>query len=470
MYWKHRGSLFRTVSFRLTIWYAILFGVVSFLCGLAVDSLLRKHLDERANKNLLEEAREFEGLYFTQTREAFRAELYHDAEARGVTRVFSRLLSPEGEVVVTTDMSAWRDLEAPPAILSDTPNGAVVFDTVSVSEHKHGVRTILLKLSDGSAIQVGNTLQDNELFIEEYRKVFWFSLLLLLLCGVVVGGIIGRHAMKGVRRVIQTANQIGQANLDRRVPLGNEGQEIELLARSFNEMLDRIQALVQEMKEVTNSVAHDLRSPIARIRIIAESVLAADSDAETFREMAGTVVEESDRLVEMINTMLEIAQTDSGVSELSRSAVNMVEIIKDAREIFEPVAADAGVRLEIRVPREPLTLMGDESRLQRVLANLLDNAIKYTGAGGEILLAAQASNSDVLIEVIDTGAGIAEEDVPHVFDPFYRGDRSRSSPGNGLGLSLAQSIVRAHGGAISVASVPGKGSTFTVSLPRSITN
>jgi signal transduction histidine kinase len=231
-------------------------------------------------------------------------------------------------------------------------------------------------------------------------------------------------------------------------------------------MLERIQGLVKELRDVTNNIAHDLRSPLTRIRGIAETTLTGEPTLDAYREMAGMVIEESDRLVEMINIMLEIAMAESGVRDLPRDEVDMTELAKEACELFHVLAEDKQVWLGIEIPQEHLIIQGDRSRLQRIIANLLDNAIKFTPRGGNVLLFVEGTLTHVIVSVADTGMGINSQDLPHIFERFYRADRSRSTPGNGLGLSLVQALVRCHSGEITVESNPGKGSKFTLSLPR----
>lgn len=463
---KQENSLFRTVTFRLTLWFAALFGTLSLVVFLVVYAALTSSLAQRTDEDLRDAANEFEALYSGHGIEALRAEFRREAQSRGVERVFFRLLSPQQEVLAASDLTAWSEVNTIPLPPPDPSGGIATFQTTSIPGHRHKVRTILWKTADGRMIQIGTTLQENETMMETYREIFAAAFVVMLLVGSVVGWIVARRAMSGVERVTQTAIRIGKGDLERRVPLGREGEEIEHLALAFNKMLEQIQSLVGELKEVTDNIAHDLRSPITRIRGIAETTLTGNQDLAAYREMAEAVVEESDRLVGMINTTLEIAQTDSGVAGLSKTTVDVRKIVGDARELFLPVAEDKGIRLELEAPDEPITVLGDLARLQRVVANLLDNAIKYTDIDGTVLLRCKVTPSQVAIAVIDTGIGITEQGLPHVFDRFYRGDRSRPAPGSGLGLSLARAIVRAHGGDITVASSPGDGSTFTVRLPR----
>ncbi len=465
---KKKRSLFGTVTSRITFWYTTIFGGLSLAVFLVVYVSLISSLDQRADGNLLSTVKEFEELYTSHGIDALRTEFQREAASRGIRRVFFRLLSPQHEVVATSDITPWSELKATKFDSHEESGIVAIFNTLQLPGHRHKVRVVSKRIRDGHLLQIGTTLQDDELLMEKYRETFGTALAVMLICGGFVGWLLTRWSMSGVERVTRTAVYIGKGDLSLRVPLCNEGREIQTLAYAFNEMLERIQALVRELKEVTNSVAHDLRSPITRIRGMAESTLLADKeDLDAYRQMAGAVVEESDRLVEIINTMLEIAQAESGVLQIAESLVDVREIIKDAEELFLPVAEDKSIRLDTDLPPESLTVFGDVARLQRVVANLLDNAIKYTPAHGRVTIAADIDASRVSIEVRDTGLGINQTDLSHIFDRFYRGEKSRSSPGNGLGLSLALAIVRAHGGDITVKSSPGKGSIFSIFLPYS---
>jgi signal transduction histidine kinase len=181
--------------------------------------------------------------------------------------------------------------------------------------------------------------------------------------------------------------------------------------------------------------------------------------------MAGAVVEECDRLVGMINIMLEIAETDAGLRPLAHAPVDMKEIVQDVAELYSPVAQDKGIALTTQVPEVPLIVCGDRSCLQRALANLLDNAIKFTRQKGQVEVSAQIEKQHLVVTVTDNGPGIPAVDLPRIYERFFRGDQSRSTPGSGLGLSLVQSIIHAHGGEISIINVANQGTRAKLSIP-----
>ena len=464
MYSKRKSKIFGTVKFRLTLLLAGLFSGLSLIVFLMVYLTLTSTLQQRIDTNLLDTTKEFDALYRMHGVDALRAEFKRESEARGVERAFFLLASPKHEVLATSNLAAWGNLAVQLSIMS--PDGKIGFRTVAVPGHQHKVRLAWRKLDDGNTLDIGYSLQDNEMLMRRYRRTFTTAFGITLLCGGIIGWFVAKRAMSGVERVTQAATRIDRGNITQQVPMGHEGDEIDTLVTAFNNMLKRIQMLVTEIKEVTDNIAHDLRSPITRLRGIAETTLTGEQRLDEYQDMAAMVIEESDHLVAIINTMLEIARVDAAVEEFSKKPVDMSEIVRNAGELFQPFAEDKGICLEIDVPPEPLIVSGDGTRLQRVIANLLDNAIKYS-SNGKVRLMAKGIPAKVLVSAIDSGMGISEKDLVHIFERFYRGDQSRATLGNGLGLSLAQAYVRAHGGEIAVKSFPGKGSIFTVSLPRS---
>lgn len=465
MFLKRGNSLFGTVALRLTLWYGLVLAAASLAAFVLVYLALTSSLGHRLDELLVGDAKEFEALYEKQGIGALGAEFQREAASAGVKRMFFRMFSPRLQVLAASDMREWKRISDPPAALEGLSGDKGLLQTISMPGLKHKVRTIYKKTTDGNIIEVGHTLKDNEELMERYRETFGAAFLAILMVGIVVGWFVANRAMSGVKRVTATAVRIGGGDLAHRVPMGREGREIHDLALAFNNMLGRIQSLVAELKEVTNNIAHDLRSPITRIRGIAETTLTAEQTLDAYREMTSTVVEECDRLVGMINVMLDIAETESGVVNFATGPVNVGRLVKDTYELFEPVAENRGISFKLSIPTEPLFVLGDVPRLQRVMANLVDNAINYTGSGGKVTVSVTGTQTHVKISVQDTGVGINKKDLPHIFERFYRADQSRSGPGNGLGLSLAQAIARAHKGQINVESSPGKGSTFVVTLP-----
>jgi len=288
----------------------------------------------------------------------------------------------------------------------------------------------------------------------------------LFALAVVLGWFMARRALAGVENVTRTARRIADdGRLAERVPVGKGGDEIDRLAATFNRMLDRIQGLVTGIKEMTDNIAHDLKSPLTRIRGQAEMALTSRGAADEYEAMAAGAVEECDRLLEMINTMLFISRTEAGVSKPELKPMDLAVVVRDACGLFQSPAEDKGIALTWEAP-ERLEMAGDIRLIQRMLGNLLDNAIKYTSDGGAVAVAVLANpDHSVAIAVKDSGIGISEKDLPHIFERFYRGDPSRSQAGAGLGLSFARAVARAHGGEITVENNRPSGAVFRVTLP-----
>jgi len=291
----------------------------------------------------------------------------------------------------------------------------------------------------------------------------------MILLSTLVGWFMARRALSGVIQLTKTAEAVAAGALKERVPVKGRQDEIDRLAMTFNVMLERINDLIQGMKEINDNIAHDLRSPIARMRGLAEAVLTDDEPSpEALRLLCGDIIEQCDRLLGMINTVLDISEAEAGIVKIAIENLNIVEIVNDAVELFLPMAEDKDIKLKVQMP-DKMWLTTDRRKLQRILGNLLDNAIKFTPRGGVITITVGGDEKGVSIRVEDTGIGISENDIPRIFEKFYRADKSRSEPGSGLGLSLAFAFASSLGGSISVVSSPGKGSTFTVILPKSLT-
>ncbi len=460
-------NFLNTLSFRLTLWYAGIFALSSIVAFLLFYALITSFMRDQTDQELLGQVNRFSTLLATEGIEAVKSVALVEAKAAGEKKVFFRFLSLEGQVFSSSNMSYWKNIEiSEKAIQELLRAGRPVLETIIFQDRPDKIRILYAMINPSIILQVGLVMESYSRFLAAFKGIFIITMSILILAAAGLGWFMARRAVSGVEAVTRTARKISGGTLEERVLIKGQGDEIDQLAQTFNQMLDRIQILVTEIKEMTDHIAHDLRSPLTRIRGHAEVTLTTAKSLTEYETMAADTIEECDRLLEMINTMLLISKTESGVDIISVEEVDLVVLVHEACELFLPTTEDKGVQLTCEVPERSL-LKADTRMIQRLLSNLLDNAIKYTPSGGSVTVSIVEQEENLVLIVKDTGIGISPSDLPRIFERFYRCDQSRSLEGIGLGLSLARAIARAHGGDIMAVSEPNEGSTFKVILPKS---
>ncbi|MBT8147103.1 MAG: HAMP domain-containing histidine kinase [Gammaproteobacteria bacterium] len=457
-----------TLATRLTLWYTLLstlsFVAVFLLAYFLVATLLLRQVDD----DLVEDVEEFSAVFNELGLEGLWLQLQREVEEDGAQNLFFQLFDEQGVSLRSTNVGSWQGIPS----IADT--AAAVADSeepllqaLDLEQQEYQARTVYgsIRSQAGNYIlQIAEPLEERAEVLELVRGIFLVSLPLFVLASISGGRFMARRSLSGVEEVTATAIDISNGALTRRVSEADRGAEIEKLAATFNTMLDKIQVLIKGMREMTDNIAHDLKSPLASIRGTAETTLTSNSEDPALQQLAGSIIEECDRLLHLINTMLDLSETEAGLTP-EREPLNLTNLIRDACELYQVLAYDSAIELHC-VCEEEVYIDGNRQFLQRLIGNLLDNAIKYTPAGGEVSIEQIVSDTDVVIKVRDTGQGISEEDMPRIFERFYRADQSRTKPGTGLGLSLARAIVNAHLGSIAVQSSDNGGSLFTVRLPR----
>jgi heavy metal sensor kinase len=466
MFFAKINKLWRSLAFRLTLWYAVVFVVSAAIVFVLFYMSIRAMIYQRLDDDLLNKSKEFASVYALQGSSMLRRAAALHAQSTGEGRMFYRLFYPSGIVFSSSNMVYWKnvriDRRAVNIVLGRRNHLFVSHDDKGF---RHAARTIYYRIDDTIVLQMGYAMRAEERLLQAFRRLFVLIMSGLLIVSAGIGWFMARRALSGVATVTRTAQQISEVDLNARVPIQRRHNEVDLLADTFNQMLDRIQILVTGIRQMNDNIAHDLRSPITRIRGLAEVTLTSPENMDDYQQMAASTIEECDRLLDMINTMLTISRTEREPAPDERYPVELGLLIRDACELFQPLAEDGGVGLECRILADGM-VMGDRAMLQRLVANLIDNAIKYSDDGGKVeVLLDSHGESRLFLQVADTGIGIEAEDRNRIFDRFFRGDHSRSQEGAGLGLSLARAIARAHGGDIRVQSAPGEGSTFLVDFP-----
>lgn len=467
MFLKKILDLRHTLALRLALWYAGIFTVSTCVAFLFFYLLITSVIRERTDQELLNQVGQLATILNLQGIDAVKRVAILEAQAAGVKKIFFRLLYPNGDVFSSSNMSYWQNIGIHRSAIRSLLTGQDhVFETIVIPDRKHKIRILYGIIGPGIILQLGQSMENYTRFIEAFQRIFTTTMALLIVLATVVGWFMARRALSGVEVISRTARNISGGALENRVPVKSKGDEIDQLAITFNQMLDRIETLVTGIKEMSDNIAHDLRSPITRIRGIAEVTLTTGKTMAEYENMAASTIEECDRLLDMINTMLVISKTEAGVNNLDQKRLNIPAIVNEACELFHPIAEDKGLLLSCNVSGKG-NIKGDQPLIQRMISNLLDNAIKYTPPGGKVSIEVQtAADHNVVVSVQDTGIGISPAELVQIFERFYRCDHSRSMPGIGLGLSLARTIARAHGGDVRVSSQPGQGSTFTVTLPQ----
>lgn len=454
------------IAVRLTLWYAGIFTVSSLIAFTIFYFAMAAIIYDRTDADLVEDIDELALLLQQQGEISLREEFNDEAETDGSDKVFYRLIDSDNRQQLATNLSHWPGLIPARDLRKQlSQRNTPLLETMQFNGHPYPARIVSGNIGGGKILQAGRSFEDDDELLHSFRNIFAVTLPVIMVIAGLFGWFMARKALQGVRQVTAAAIAITQGDLNRRVPETGRGDEIDLLANTFNAMLDRIQALITGMKDMTDNIAHDLRSPLTRIRGIAETTLLNDPSVGDLQSIAGNTIEECDRLLHMINTMLDITETEAGTVKRTMTAVDMTAIVKDACELFQTLADDKSVTLKCSHVADA-QVHGSVQHLQRLVGNLLENALKYTPPGGAVTLSLYKQSDSVVVDISDNGIGIADTDIDNVFKRFYRCDQSRSQTGTGLGLSLALSIARAHSGNITVSSSPGQGSIFSIILPQ----
>jgi signal transduction histidine kinase len=445
----------------LAVWYAGLCLLHALVLGGLTYVLLASSLQQRDHQHIAMELDEMVEIYARSG----VAGVQKAVDSYGQPSYFVRLTGADRATLVLALPAYW----VPSALQVLDPGrvpATVAWDNIATPDDGNRLDVASLRLADGAVLQVGQMTQGRSDILKRFRTSFTLVLLPMVALSLTGGAVLAVRTMHPLQSLIHTVQSIAAGALDTRVATRQTASELDELGRLFNTMLDKIAVLIQGMRDALDNVAHELRTPVARLRASAEVALQqAEAQPALYREALADCLEESERLLTMLRTLMDISEAETGMMPLALEPVHLASLLAEVVDLYRYVIDEHQLGVSTTAP-PTVWVSSDPTRLQQVIANLLDNAIKYTPPGGQITLTACQEPAGVAVVVEDTGRGMTPDELGHIWDRLYRGDKSRSHRGLGLGLSLVKAVVQAHHGTVAVSSTPGRGSRFTVRFPE----
>ena len=461
-------ELRRSVALRLSLWFTVLFAVGFTAVFGFLYFLLGRQLEARESEALRLRLQQYADIYEANGVHGLAERIDEDSAAPHVRSLFVRLISPRGDVVWARVPPDWIDQDAKRVAVPDGWGGWTVRDIYSVRvprDQQQDLAVVSSLLSDGLLLQVGRSTDNRSALLEPLRRIFIWVGSAAILVGFAVSVVAARRATRPLHQVVETARRIIHTGaLDARVPVPERNDDIAELVRHFNTVLDKNAALLRSMREALDNVAHDLRTPLTSMRGTAELALSLPEIDKAARDALADCVERSDEVLRLLKALMEISEAEAGVLRLDKTDADLREIVGQATDLYTDVAEAKQIALQFE-DGVLLPVFVDVVRVRQAVANLIDNAIKYTPEGGKVTLRLSEQSGNAALEVRDTGPGVPEAEQPRIWERLYRGDQSRSQSGLGLGLSLVRAIVEAHGGTAKVQNASEGGAVFLVRLP-----
>src|SRR5215813_207615 len=462
----------RSIRFRLTIWYASLLGGMILLFGASTWLGLAHYLNRSLSDSLAKQAQQIGENFLTDV--GVSGENYVIGE---INEHFAPEMNDHFVRVSRADGSALY-VSGPPKSGSFDPAGVAPVSGISAQQFTRGahppgggelmITALPFTARDGSRylIEAGASYERVEDALRGLLLALALGLPLTIGVAVVGGYWLMRRALRPVGEITQSAERITSRNLGERLPEMRTGDELEQLSVSLNRMIARLEESFLYVSRFTADASHELRTPLTILRGELEAASGQPEVAPNLRETIGSALEETERLSRIVESLMAISRLDAGEARMEHDILDLAELAASTTEQMRLLAEDKEIALRCE-SEESVSVEGDRARLKQVIVNLVDNAIKYTPAGGLVGVKVYASNGRAVLEVNDNGVGIPPEALPHIFERFYRVDktRSRQMGGAGLGLSIIKAIVTAHGGQVRVESLEGRGSRFLVELP-----
>ncbi|MBF0279731.1 MAG: HAMP domain-containing histidine kinase [SAR324 cluster bacterium] len=470
MFLKWIRASWRSTVLRLTLIYAILFNFSLLLVVGSTYLILESGLEQNHLQKIVHKLNKYEKVEYYGGREGLLKMIQYEHEDNQNQSFFVHLLSPAEQTLWVTIPDNWERLDLEQLVEDYRRSNSewIMIDGSLTYPGESRIDELEIthqKLSNGDQLFVGRSNFEQEVlrvrFVEASQLIFLFASLL----GIAGGYIFASKLLSPIKKLVRTVQSAQDGDFRSRVPTNKSSTELNELSILFNTLLDRIERLVEGMQQTLDNVAHDLRTPVSRIRTAIELTLRHPHGEAELKEALLQCAEDSEKLMDHLNVLMDVSEAQTGIMALHPTAISVEQLFREIVSLYEFVAAEKSVNLHFEVAPD-LIIRADSQRIRQVLANLVDNAIKYTQPQGSVHLAAHPTSNAVKITVTDDGSGIAADDLPKIFDRLYRGSKSRSGKGLGLGLSLVKAIAHAHQGSIHVRSRLGQGSQFTLSLPK----
>jgi heavy metal sensor kinase len=458
----------RSITFRLVAWYAGISLLVCLSFGLYTYFGLSYYVTAAQRDTLRRRARQVAALlraHVNREGEAFTIELIKTSYAPSYNDRFIRICRPDGTQLYRSGAPVDHSFNPFKVLPLSAPVAATLARGHSVTlGNLLLVRTHANVQGGRYVIDCGASTLPGALILHGYLLMLGWGLPLVLLVAVGGGAVLVRRALTPVREIIEASREITSYNLGRRLPVVRTGDELEHLSVVLNQMIGRLDEAFQHSRRFTADASHELRTPLTIMRMELES--ASEETAGTVRDKIASVLEETEQLARTVEGLFAISRLEAGEALMNVTHFDLSDLVSTTAEQMALLAEDKNITVRLEA-REAVPVAADRFRLKQVIVNLLDNAIKYSPQGGEIILTARSRNGQAIFEVADSGPGIPVQALPQIFDRFFRADsvRTRSVSGAGLGLSIVRSICLAHGGTVEAANRPEGGCRITVSLP-----
>jgi heavy metal sensor kinase len=462
----------RSIHFRLTVWYAGLLAGLLVLFGFSVDLGLRHYLEWTLREALSQQAKQIGAAWLGDvgvSGESYVAEEINEHFSPRVSDRFVRITRDDGGVMYLSDEPESKRFDPSLVPPLKAPAGQESLREEHLTEDSELMifaMPFTAKNGGRYVIEVGSSNQEIERVLHGLLLAIAVGLPAMVAIAIAGGYLLMRRALRPVDEITQSAERITSRNLNERLPAPQTGDELERLSVALNRMIARLDESFQHIHRFSADASHELRTPLTILRGELEAAAQQPLITPELRETLGSALEETERLSRIVESLMAISRLDAGEARVELEHFDLAELTSSATEQMRLLAEDKDIALRCDAERL-VRVEGDPARLKQVIVNLVDNAIKYTPAGGLVGVKVSATNGRAVLEVNDNGVGIPAEAAPHIFERFYRVDkaRSRQMGGSGLGLSIVKAIVTAHGGQVKVESVEGGGSRFFVELP-----